>query len=572
MTRIFQEHRTRKIQDLNGLWDFYFPRKGSNISPMELKKADRRILSVPGVWETLIGKENYRGQALASKCFEIDSDSTARLVFKGISHTAVVFLDGKELGTHHNAFTPFSFDIPKIGAGSHRLMVQISNEHGDISALHVPNDYYNYGGINRPAELQILAATSYVRYNHFSPSQTKSGEWRAQFSVQIVNMYGDFSAAVRIRLAGQSLEFKGLRVKKGVSGFAFECIFPRAILPWTPETPKLYELETELVSDDGAILDDLLDRVGFRTIETKGSKILLNRRPVFMFGFNRHEDHPLHGSAQTLDTILQDIDIIVDSGANAVRTSHYPNDERFLDLCDEKGILVWEENHARGLSLEQMKHPRFREQCRNCISEMIESHYNHPSIVLWGILNECSSETPEGRELYKEQFAQIMKLDKTRPTTFASCKHFKDICQDLPDVLGWNMYSNWYGNSPPKEDLQRMADWLDSLLDNPKPLIISEFGGGAIPGYFDPRRKAKWSEERQAEILDECLDAYLNDKRLSGAFIWQFCDIRVDQSWAFSRPRSMNNKGVISEFRRPKLSYDLVKRRFCGFRRKICKT
>ena len=123
-----------------------------------------------------------------------------------------------------------------------------------------------------------------------------------------------------------------------------------------------------------------------------------------------------------------------------IRDSHYPNDELFLDMCDERGIMVWEENHARGLGIDGMNNPNFDQQCENCIREMIGNHYNHPSIIIWGILNECASHTEEGREKYKKQYEQIQSMDKSRPTTSATCQHFKDICLDLPDIVSFNQY------------------------------------------------------------------------------------------------------------------------------------
>jgi beta-glucuronidase len=251
-----------------------------------------------------------------------------------------------------------------------------------------------------------------------------------------------------------------------------------------------------------------------------------------------------------------------DMGANAVRTSHYPNDQRFLDLCDETGLMVWEENHARALKLEQMQHPRFRDQCRVCNKEMVQWHYNHPSILMWGILNECSSFTEEGRAMYAEQFEQIRSLDAGRPTTYASCHPTRDICQDLPDIIGWNFYDCWYRNDGVAAGLAGHLAYIDTHGGAGKPMIISEFGGGALPGYHDPIRRGKWSEERQADILNECLDVYLTHPRISGTFIWQFCDVRVDESYSTARPRTMNNKGVVDEFRRPKFSYEVVKKHF----------
>lgn len=98
-----------------------------------------------------------------------------------------------------------------------------------------------------------------------------------------------------------------------------------------------------------------------------------------------------------------------------MRTTHYPNDELFLDLCDEMGILVWEENHARGFVTEEMKRPHFEEQCEDTIREMIRAHYNHPSIYIWGILNECGSDSEFGRACYDAQFQLIRKWTRAVP-------------------------------------------------------------------------------------------------------------------------------------------------------------
>lgn len=147
---------------------------------------------------------------------------------------------------------------------------------------------------------------------------------------------------------------------------------------------------------------------------------MLNGKKLRIKGVCRHEDHPDYGCALPYGAIYHDLVLIQQMGANSIRTVRYPNDEIFLDLCDEMGILVWEENHARGIEEEQMKHPLFEMQAENVIKEMIAAHYNHPSIFIWGILNECASETLFGRECYKKQFELIRQMDDTRPCTF--CK------------------------------------------------------------------------------------------------------------------------------------------------------
>ena len=220
-------------------------------------------------------------------------------------------------------------------------------------------------------------------------------------------------------------------------------------------------------------------------------------------------------------------------------------------------MLVWEENHACGLVLKDMQNPNFERQCEDCIREMIENHYNHPSIIIWGILNECAAETPEGRVMYKKQFEQIRNSDSSRPVTSATCRHFTDITLDLEDVVSFNMYSGWYKDCPIDERNDEEIEWIRRSGGGNKPIIVSEVGAAAIYGYRD-RSRCKWSEERQADIIRDNLEVYMNDDRITGVFIWQFADCRVTEEgdWFATRARCHNNKGVVDEYRRPKEAYD----------------
>lgn len=568
MSRTFSTHAVRNVQSLDGSWQLSMPIGSSQISIDQQSDVVTYDYAVPSVWENIRGRESYRGQAVASRTFTIDNAGPFRLVFKAVSHTATVYVDGEKVGSHHNAYTPFAIDLSHLEAGSHDLSLHISNEHGEISALHIPNDYYNYGGITRPCELQQLRSPLYIRYCHATPKMVDS-HWQATLRTCIVNLSDKpIDAALTVEIADQSAAFDARSFAPGVTHIDGEIRCPDA-KPWEPKTPNLYNIDATLADAEGNAIDDWRDRMGFREISVEGNRLFLNGRLMFLFGFNRHEDHADYGCALPLEAIRRDLDLIEDMGANAIRTCHYPNDERMLDLCDERGFLVWEENHARGLSEEQMRHSKFREQCATCIDEMINWHYNHPSIVLWGILNECASESEYGRSCYAEQFEQVEALDQSRPTTYASCKHNTDICQDLPDVCGWNWYLNWYTTEDSTHTLQDRLDWLATTPAKGKPMIASEFGGGAIPGVRDPFRQAKWSEERQVKILEADLKEYLDPERFAGAFIWQFCDCRVHENMFSKRPRTMNNKGVVNERRQPKLSYGLVRSRFDEFAAKL---
>ena len=332
------------------------------------------------------------------------------------------------------------------------------------------------------------------------------------------------------------------------------------------ENPKLYELECTLsLTEEGTPIDDLIERVGFRIVTALNGKIQVNGQDIMLKGFNRHEDHALVGASFPVSLMVQDLDLMVDMGCNSVRTSHYPNDERFLDLCDERGIFVWEENHARGLSLEQMRNPNFIQQCEDCNREMVEQHFNHPSIVIWAILNECASWSEEGRVHYARQLDQIRAMDDSRPLTFASCHREKEICFDLADIVSFNLYPGWYGPEDPGELCDIARGWADQSGGLGKPMIMSEFGGDGFYGYRSPNR-VKGTEERQADIIDSNLDAYLKRDYLSGTYIWQFCDCRVteEETGPLWRVQTLNNKGIVDGYRRPKLAYEVVKKHFRG--------
>jgi beta-glucuronidase len=391
----------------------------------------------------------------------------------------------------------------------------------------------------------------------------QDGIWHGLLEVIIHNTSTQkVSVQLKSTLAQYEMVFDTLEIQRETEmRVSLKQAFPD-VTSWSHETPKLYSIHTILCSNNKPI-DDLIERVGFRTIKIDGTKIQVNGKNVFLKGFNRHEDYATVGCAIPLQLMVQDMDIMQDMGVNALRTCHYPNDERFLDLCDERGILVWEENHARGLLLEDMQNPNFDQQCKDCISEMIENHYNHPSIIIWGILNECAAETPEGREKYKTQYEQIRRLDHSRPTTSATCRHFTDITLDLPDIVSFNMYSGWYIDVPIQQRNEQEIEWIKNAGGEGKPIIVSEFGAAALYGYRD-RSRCKWSEERQADIIEESLDVYMNDENITGVFIWQFADCRVTEEgpWFATRARCHNNKGVVDEYRRPKIAYDIIKEKF----------
>lgn len=549
MIRTFCTHEIRKVRELSGsLWEF---------SPCTGNLAGRKYrTAVPGCWESMPDFSSYRGVGVFSR--EIETEGAFRLVFKGVSHTARVCLDGREIGSHYNAYTPFAVAVTDVMAGRHLLEVYADNTFGEASALHIPNDYMSYGGISRGVLLEELTDT-YIEYIHAVPVMEKDG-WKALVSLKVKNWSAAGKACrLYLDLAGIASEAMELTLEAGGEKTVDFQLSAAEAEAWEIKNPKLYTVRATLSDENGAF-DDQIDRMGFREIRTEGKDILLNGKKLCIRGFCRHEDHPMFGCALPYAAIQQDLETAMDLGANAIRTAHYPNDELFLDLCDEQGILVWEENHARGLTLEHMQNPNFERQAETCIEEMITAHINHPSVIIWGILNECASDTEYGYECYKKQYDLIKHMDFSRPRSSASCKFKTDICFGLPEIVSYNLYPEWYHETPASEYVKDIYDWVQRESEGSgKPFLVTEIGAGAIYG-FRSHTLCKWSEEYQAKALEDQITAVLEQEGCSGIFIWQLCDVRVSDEWFASRPRTMNNKGIVDEYRRRKLAYDVVKR------------
>lgn len=550
MQRLFPTHRIRLCREAAPLWTLTTLDAGGLSAPMKAL--------VPGVWESIPALHDYHGRAVYEQ--QIQCGGNVRLCFGGVSFRARVSLDGRELIQHYGAYTAFDAVVRDVPQGLHTLRVEVDNRFGEDSALHIPNDYYAYGGINRPVDVECLGA-AYVAQLHVTPIRTAEG-WQARVEVKAVSLSDTpLTGELRLKAAGQAGTPLTVQLAPGETITVTQDIDCPDVQPWEVGSPVLYEVSAELWLD-GHPADDLIDRFGFRTVEVRGKDILFNGRKLQLCGFNRHEEYGAFGCAVPVDAMVQDIHLMQRMGANAVRTCHYPNDPRFLDLCDEMGLLVWEESHARGLNEARMRNPHFMAQNRLCTEEMVAQHYNHPSIFIWGCLNECADDTDYGADCYRQTFRLLHELDASRPMTAALLERPGSKVLADSDVVSVNIYPQWYYDAPVSQSIDNKLQEIRAAGAPDRPLIISEIGAGAIYGWHDPIGESKWSEERQCTILREQLQSILQHSDCSGVFIWQFADVRVDESWAMSRPRTHNNKGVVNEHRQPKMAFGVVQALF----------
>lgn len=549
MERLFATHNIRKSRECAPVWTLTTLDEGG------LTESEKVI--VPSVWESYPALRKYRGRGVYEQ--KITAGGNVRLWLGGVSFRAKVYLDGALLAEHYGAYTGFEALAKNLPFGEHTLRVEADNRFDADSALHIPNDYYAYGGINRPVIVEEVG-NAYITWLHVTPRKTAGG-WSVNAQVSVRNL-GDqpFHGTLQLSLTGKEVteEIEIQSHETALYALSMDC---GKVTPWSPESPALYQVTAKLL-ENGETIDDLIDRIGFREIRVEGKQILLNGQPLRLKGFNRHEEYGSFGLSAPPEAMMQDIHLMRDMGANCVRTCHYPNDPRFLDLCDETGLLVWEESHVRGFTEDKMRHPRFMEQLRQCTTEMVEQHYNHPAIFIWGSLNECADDTEYGAACYREIFSLLRKLDQSRPVTAALLERPGGKVYDTMDVVSVNIYPQWYHNTPAQDGLNRKLLEAARGGGENKPMIVSEIGAGAIYGYHDPFGEAKWSEERQCAILKEQITAVLSHSDVMGIFLWQFADVRVAEEWAMSRPRTYNNKGVVDEYRRPKMAYQVVKELF----------
>lgn len=547
--RTFATHQIRRAVPLPTLWDF---------AALDTDAPVPARLPVPSAWELVPALHNYRGRAHYTT--RIRCGGNIRLSFGGVSFRARVLLDGNEIARHYGAFTAFETVVRRLPEGEHTLTVEVDNRFGEDSALHVPNDYYSYGGITRPVVIEQLPDV-FVERVGITTKRAADG-WTADISAAIRNLADeDASADVTLTLAGQTFTQTAHIPADSTAIICISDAHYADVTAWTPDTPALYALRAE-IREGNQVLDDLIDRVGFREISISGMDLLLNGEKLRLMGFNRHEEYGAFGCAVPLQAMAQDILMMKDMGCNCVRTCHYPNAPRFLDLCDEMGLLVWEEAHARGLQEEQMRNPNFMPQTRQCVREMVAQHRNHPSIFIWGCLNECADNCDYGADCYREVYALLHDLDASRPMTAALLERPGSRVYGDSDVVSVNIYPQWYHNTPVAESLAQKLKEIREHGGAGKPVIISEIGAGGIYGYHDPLGESKWSEERQCTILRDQVEAVLKNPACSGVFLWQFADCRVTEEWAMHRPKTHNNKGVVDEYRRPKMSYAVVKELF----------
>ena len=497
------------------------------------------------------------------------------LRFGAAGQRAEVFVNGKEELAHAGGYSAFTLEITKLAqVGANRIDVRVSNA-PDTYLAPLSGDFNMYGGLYRGVQLLRAPTCCIARARLGGPGvRVWSDKVSADAAVTM--------ARVQIDNAGEATDVvvvAELTSPEGHPAARVECpiqapsgaVTPVALkLPridrpelWSPESPKLYTLTVRLMSG-GNEIDRVTVRHGFRWYAFDGNKgFSLNGRPYRLLGVNRHQDLRGYGNAVPLEHHLRDVRLMKEVGANFVRLAHYQQDDYVLQLCDELGLLVWEEvPYVNGTTFE----PAFQENLLSMLRDLIEQHFNHPSVIVWGLGNEVwLKKGDDGKAKDYPVFEALNVLahreDPTRKTAIVSgdINTFIDMkVMNIPDIAGYNLYRGWYGGG--YETFTARVNDLRQRLGN-KPLVITEFGAGADPSiHSETPKRFDFSEEYQVEFLAAHLDQLDRMPWLCGFNWWVFADFgaahRTD-----SNPH-INNKGFLTFDRTKKDIFQYVKARW----------
>ena len=564
MKRLFSEHKKRKVIDLNGSWQFKLDsKKIGEREGWQNGLTDSETVIVPSCWNNELGLLNYEGVSWYEKKFHTNG-GTLRLEFGSVMTKADVWLDGEYIGEHYGAFTQFEFIINDVKAGEHTLVVRADSTLDALSFPQRYTDWFNYGGIARDVEANELNGISILasRVEYTLSSDLKNATVKT-----VLELYNANSEKCTSGITVKIIDTTVYSDEITLNGYeAKTVVTPEYILEnvklWGIYEPNLY---TVVASTD---TDDFIDKIGFRKIEVKDVGVILNNKKIEFLGINRHEEQADWGFAFPAKLMKKDLDLILDMGCNTIRGSHYPNSQIFVDMLDEKGIMFWSEipMWGCGFSEASLLNDELMDRGFKMHKEMIKYYYNHPSIVIWGMHNEIPTYSPNSYHISEKWSKYLRENGGNRLITHASNHPLLDNDMDFDDIISINIYHGWYkygGYDGTWKDWDKMIEqftvrrkekgWED------KPVLMSEFGAAALYGYHTPFDTVKWSEEYQRDLFEYTIELFHKTPYMAGTYPWQFANIRTSPSMDINRVRYFNNKGIVDEYRNPKLAYFKIK-------------
>jgi beta-galactosidase len=510
------------------------------------------------------------------------------LHFQGAGQTSTLWVGSTLIGTHTGGYDEFVFDITAAVAtqpGKSPVHVAVLCDNG-VDDERVPSDlgdFCLYGGLYRHVNLVYLPALA-LDSVHIFPVVAHDGT--ATVAVK-ARLYAPAAAAAKdCTLVVEILDPTGASIHRSTrtlptwSGMAELVSLPVAAPSlWSSETPHLYRCRVSLTSSAGST--QLEERFGIRTTEfVEHGPFKLNGTRLLLRGTQRHADNAGTAAAMSDDLVRQEMQMIRDMGVNFIRLGHYQQDRLILDLCDELGLMVWEEVPWCRAGVGDAA---FQQNAKDMLTHMIDQHHNHPSIILWGLGNEDDwpGEYPSIDQKAIRGFMTELRdlahsLDGSRLTSFRRC----DFARDIPDVYSPSIWAGWYrGNYREYEaTLLKERDRVKRFIhiewgadsqagrhseDPEAPLRMVPVGKGTDERGFDymksggalrASKDGDWSETYACNLFDWHLKTQEKLPWLTGSAQWIFKDFASPLRSDDAIP-NMNQKGVVQRDLTKKESY-----------------
>jgi len=540
----YYDYRLRPF-DKNG---FFENKKPSNPSELVEYNLDTSpTMYIPTDWNMHDNKSLffYEGTIWFKRDFTVTKKPGIRniLYFGAVNYEAKVWVNGKKVGEHIGGYTPFNFDITDVVKdGDNFVVVKVDNKRHKDNVPTVNMDWWNYGGITREVILAEVPST-YIE-NYFIQLQKGKKE--------IIAGQVKLSSAVSTDI---TIEIPELKIKQqlttdntGVASFEFKA---KPAL-WSPEAPKLYDVQ---ISKGDEIVKD---QIGFRTIETKDKTILLNGKPTFLRGISIHEEAPFRqGRAWSKEDARTLLTWAKELGCNYVRLAHYPHNENMVREAEKMGLMVWSEIPVYWTI--SWENPDTYKNAERQLHDMIARDKNRANIIIWSIANETPHSDARDKFLIN-----LSKYARTQDTTrlislameVTSARNgvntLNDNLHEYVDVVSFNQYVGWYRDTPAAA---RTMTWN---VPYNKPVIISEFGGGALQGLHGSKEQ-RFTEENQEEIYNANIVMFDKIEGLAGTSPWILVDFYSPRRQLFGIQDFFNRKGLISNWGVKKKAFQVMK-------------
>jgi beta-glucuronidase len=510
--------------------------------------AQAPTLKVPGDWNTQDPTLfRYEGVLWYQRDFtwQPKPDTRTFLHIGAANYRSYIWVNQKRICDHEGGFTPFDCEVTSVlHPGNNFVVIAVDSTRLVDGIPSVIADWYNYGGLTRDVSLVDVPNAFVDDFDvHLKPGTTD----RLAGYVHVVD--GQPSSPVTISIPEAGVEAS---IQTDATGRAEFDVPAKALSLWSPENPKLYKVKIQ------AGADSLTDDIGFRDIRVDGTRILLNGKPIFLYGVNAHAEAPYRTGRVDSDKDVEAIfNFLKDLNANYVRLPHYPHDERMERMADRKGIMVWSEiPNWQHISFDK---PSVYAKAVGMLQEMIRRDRDKASVILWSVANE-TPDNPTRTEFLLNLTAEAHKLDSTRLVTAAflqpnnpgDIKIFTDPLAQSLDVVGVNEYVGWYSYTPDQ------AEKVKFVLPE-KPIIISEFGAEAKAGNHGPKDQ-RWTEEYQLDFYRHNFAMLSNIPQVRGFAPWVLMDFRSPTRNIPVLQDGYNRKGLISEDGKKKLAFDFMQK------------